>query len=497
MAPPNALYITASLPYVNGDPHLGHALEYVQADVLARHARRRGRAVRLHSGTDDHALKNASAALDTDVGVARYIDDQGARFAALGSALNISFDDYIHTSADARHAPAVRHIWQLLERGGDVYQRDYDGLYCQGCEGFVDAAELATDGTCGEHTVAPRRVVERNWFFRLERYGETLRDAITSGRLRIEPEHRRNEVLAFLAAGVRDISVSRDATRAHGWGISVPGDPTQIIYVWLDALVNYVSALGFGPTPSHGVDYQRWWADAHTERVHVVGKGIVRFHAVYWCAFLLSAGLALPDIIFVHDYLTVDGAKIGKSLGNGVDPFALVHAFGTDAVRWWLLREVPRVGDADFTIDGVVGASDRDLANGIGNLVQRVTKLASLVPHLPLDELVCARIANADDVADRVDRAVERFDFRAAVAVLLAVVADANRWLEHAAPWTISDTLERAAAIAPALHAARIVASELSPFLPDLAERAVERLAGPTPGEPLVGKLGLRVPSLR
>jgi len=238
----------------------------------------------------------------------------------------------------------VERLWHACAASGDLYRRLYEGLYCAGCEQFYTEAELP-GGRCAEHGIVPERVAEENWFFRLSRYEGRLHDEIASGRVRIEPAGRRNEVLAFITAGLADFSVSRSASRAHGWGIRVPGDPGQVVYVWWDALGNYVTALGYG---SGGAELRRWWTGAG-RRIHLLGKGVLRFHAVYWPAMLLSAGLPLPTDLLVHDYLTIGGRKISKSGGGTVDPAELACRYGTDPVRWWLLREVPRVGDADFT----------------------------------------------------------------------------------------------------------------------------------------------------
>ncbi|MGL5830469.1 MAG: class I tRNA ligase family protein [Angustibacter sp.] len=226
-------------------------------------------------------------------------------------------------------------------RGG--YRKHYSGLYCVGCEQFYAESELS-EGRCPEHLTEPQEVREENWFFRLSRYQDRLLKLIESGQLRIEPPSRRNEVLGFIRQGLQDFSISRSMERAHGWGISVPDDPEQVIYVWWDALGNYITALDYG---NDGDTYRAWWAES-TTRTHIIGKGILRFHAVYWPAMLMSAGQPLPTEIFVHDYLTVDGRKLGKSLGNAIDPVGIVDAYGVDALRWWLVREVPRIGDADF-----------------------------------------------------------------------------------------------------------------------------------------------------
>src|SRR6266700_2694951 len=361
------VYITTTIPYVNARPHLGHALEFVQADVLARHYRRRGNLVRFQTGTDDNSLKNVLAAEAAGVRVQDFVDANAAAFVALVGPLSLSVDDVIRTSGDPRHRAGVERLWQACADAGDLYRKFYEGLYCVGCEAFYAASEL-DGGRCPEHGVRPRLVAEENWFFRLSRYEGRLRDEITAGRLRIEPAGRRNEVLGFIAGGLADFSVSRSTARAHGWGIPVPGDPGQVIYVWWDALGNYVTALGYGTDEAN---LHRWWTGAG-RRIHVLGKGVLRFHAVYWPAILASAGLPLPTEILVHDYLTVEGRKISKSAGTPVDPAALAADYGTDALRWWLLRDVPRIGDTDFTRERLVSRVNDELVNGIGNLVNRV-----------------------------------------------------------------------------------------------------------------------------
>ncbi len=372
------LYLSTTIPYVNSRAHVGHALELVQADVLARHHRRIGDEVRLQSGTDDNSLKNVLAAQAEGISTRELVNRNAGEFAALREHLSLSFDDFIRTSSDPRHRPGVERLWRACQASGDLYRRAYQGLYCVGCEQFYPEAELA-GGNCPEHGTPPQLVEEENWFFRLSKYAGQLTEEITSGRLRIEPASRRNEVLGFIASGLADFSASRSVQRARGWGIEVPGDPSQVIYVWWDALGNYVTSLNFGAEGARGADYRRWWTDAD-RRVHVVGKGVLRFHAVYWPAILLSAGQPLPTEIFVHDYLTVDGAKISKSAAGGLasdnDPVVLADRYGTDALRWWLVRDVPRTGDTDFTVGKLIARANDDLANGLGNLVNRVVSLA-------------------------------------------------------------------------------------------------------------------------
>jgi methionyl-tRNA synthetase len=310
-------YLTVAIPYVNAAPHLGYAYELVLADIAARARRTDAEgSVRLLGGTDDYSLKNVLAAEAAAVPTGEFVAAHAARFAGLAEPLAISFDDFIQTSSDARHAPAVTRLWQRVAERGDLYRRSYQGRYCVGCEQFYADAELV-DGRCPEHATPAELVEEDNWFFRLSAYSEHLEAAITSGELAITPDAYRAETLAFVRAGLDDISVSRSARRARGWGIPVPGDTDQVIYVWFDALGNYLSALGYATPAAPG--YQRWWAGSG-ERIHVIGKGILRFHAIYWPAFLASAGEAAPTRIHVHPYLRVDGAKVSKSAGATLDP---------------------------------------------------------------------------------------------------------------------------------------------------------------------------------
>jgi methionyl-tRNA synthetase len=493
----NPYYVTTATPYVNAAPHLGHALEFVQADVLARHRRLRSQPVRFLSGTDDHALKNVLAARNAGEPVADYVNSAADRFQALQGLLDLSCDDYLRTSSDPRHRPGVDYLWQRCAQAGDFYQHTYTGLYCVGCEQFYEP-EALVDGACPEHGTEPEQVTETNWFFRLSRYRDQIEDAITSGALTINPPQKRNEVIALLDKGLRDFSVSRPAVRAGGWGIPVPGDPSQVIYVWWDALTNYLTALG---VDRHAEDYAFWWA-GDGERVHVIGKGITRFHAVYWIGLLLSAGQPLPTTIHVHDYVTVSGAKLSKSTGNVVDPVDLVHAYGTDALRWWITREVPLLGDTEFTSARLIQAYNTDLANGIGNLANRTVTLLHKYyeGRLHLDgepvigpdwdsvglDTACAALPST------IDAALRTADFRSATAHLVAIVGLANQLLNAAEPWKV---LRNTAGEKPLVHhllsrvaqTCRTISTELTPFCPAGAARLAsqlgdsDRLAAPEP----------------
>ena len=498
-------YITTTIPYVNARPHLGHALELVQADVLARYRRCRGERVRFQAGTDDNSLKNVLAAEAAGVGVQEFVNASGAAFTGLAGPLSLSVDDVIRTSSDPRHRPGVERLWRACAASGDLYRRQYEGLYCVGCEQFYPQAELA-GGRCPDHGTVPELVAEENWFFRLSRYAAPLRGLIGDGTIRVEPAGRRNEALALIDGGLADFSVSRSTERARGWGIPVPGDPGQVIYVWWDGLGSYLTALDYA---GDGADFARWWTGA-SRRVHLLGKGVLRFHAVYWPAMLLSAGEAVPTDIVVHGYLTDNGRKISKSRGAAADPYHLAAAYGTDAVRWWLLREVPRGADADFTIDRLVRRANDELANGFGNLVSRVTAMirryhGGHVPSVPAAPDPAAPDPAAPDAvalgaaalgAAALDAAVanapaaiagalDDFDFRRATDAVWRIADEANRYVNRARPWELGRagrSAELTAVLSALLRACQAIGTQLAPFLPDAAARISRQCAPDTAG---------------
>src|SRR5215510_10652630 len=377
-----SFYVTTAIPYVNAEPHLGFALELVQADALARYHRLCGDDTWFLTGTDENSLTNVLAAEREGMPVCALVDRNAGVFRDLARALCISHDDFIRTAADPRHREGVERLWKACVASGDVYRRAYRGLYCVRCEQFYAPDELV-EGRCPDHDLAPEAVEEENYFFRLSRYAEPLRVLLATRALRVVPESRHREVETFVARGLADFSISRTRARARGWGIPVPGDPEQVVYVWFDALANYITALGYGDNAAR---YRRVWVD-NPQRVHVIGKNILRFHAVYWPAMLLSAGVPLPSHLLVHGFLTNEGRRMSKTLGTGVAPTPLVDSWGVDAVRYWLLREVPPTGDADYTEAGFARAYAADLADQLGNLVQRTVSMvrryrAGVVPNL-------------------------------------------------------------------------------------------------------------------
>lgn len=468
-------FLSTAIPYVNGSPHIGHAQEFVIADALARHRRRSGTDVHFQSGTDDNSLKNARAAEEQDVAPATLVAHYAAEFQSLATALDVHFDDFVRTSADSRHAPAVVRLWKACEAAGDLDLRTYRGLYCTGCEQFFSDGEFP-DNRCPEHSTPLEDVQEDNYFFRASRYGTAIRQAIESNSLRIEPEERRREVLRFLAGGLRDFSVSRKASRARQWGIAVPGDESQVIYVWFDALANYVSTLGYA---TEATSLERYWNGAH-RRTHVIGKGVLRFHAAYWPALLLSAGLPLPTEILAHGYVTLEGRKVGKSLGNAVAARGLVERYGSDAFRYYVLRHLHTTADSDFSEDLLVAAHDNDLADQFGNLLRR--SLALVVRDFGGRIPEPGASTDAEDALRReADRALaqhtaafEHFDLNEAAAAPLRLIAAANRYFDRLAPWTLQKLGDRqrlATVLFTTLEATWRAAWLLAPIIPNAAAR--------------------------
>ena len=486
------LFLSTAIPYVNAAPHVGHALELLIGDALARHHRQRGRDVWFTGGTDDHSAKNARAAELRGISTQQLVSEHGATFQRLHAALGVELNAYVHTSSDPRHAAAVLALWRCCQDAGDLYTKAYEGLYCSGCEAFLQETDLR-EGHCPAHRVRPDWVSETNWFFRLSRYQGQLLAALESGALRVAPLERRNEVLGFVQGGLVDFSVSRSRTRARSWGIAVPGDPSQVIYVWFDALANYLTTLGF---PNDSPRLTRFWLNAESERAHLIGKDISRFHAVYWPAILASAGVRLPTTINVHGFVTLNGEKIGKSLGNAVDPFALLERYGESAVRFYFLRHLHTTKDSDFKVERLREAHDSELAGKLGNLLQRVVAVALRHPQL---ELHAGESASSDDrelsaAAERslaeVTRAVDDFALHDAISAIFELVAAANRYADAQQPWTLSRKAlaletpdESSAVLAQLAHVLwhlcetlRVSAVLLAPFLPRAALGILERL---------------------
>jgi len=460
-------YITAAIPYVNAKPHIGHALEFTQTDVVRRYHKLLGEDSISLSGGDENALKNVQAAEEAGVPAQDFVDKNTELFRLLAIALNAEFD-YWQKGSDKKHHESAQKLWKLCEK--DIYKKKYEGLYCVGCETFYSPEELNENGECYEHPGKKlERVSEENYFFKLSKYQDNLIDLIKSDQLKIVPATRKNEILSFLNQPLQDISISRTNERAKNWGVPVPGDPKQRIYVWFDALNIYQSGIGFGWDEDK---YNKYWpAD-----VHAIGKGITRFHAVYWPAFLLSAGRKLPKTIFVHGYLTVNGQKMSKSLGNVVDPNEFIEKYGVDTLRYYLLAKVSPFTDGDFSEEKLKDAYNADLANGLGNLVARVAKLCENAG------------VSIEQTKPRLKRPVEeylqKYDFSRALNYIWGRdVKWGIRWLDQLInekkPWGIDDKKGLELSLNLFVSNIRDIAYNLRPFLPETAEKIEKQFKGP------------------
>lgn len=468
------LFVSTAIPYVNAAPHLGFAWELVLADAIARKARQDGRDVFFLTGTDDNAISNVRAAEAAGQPVADLVAENSSTYGSLKDVLDVSWDDFIRTSKDPRHLEGAPWFFERARDNGDIYKKFYRGRYCVGCEAFVRSTDLV-DGRCPDHRTEPEVVEEENYFFRLSKYGPYLREIIEEGRLRIEPAFRANEILAWLDDGLEDISISRSVERTSGWGIGVPGDPRQTLYVWFDALTNYVNALGGGGSEK----FERFWASG--EVVHVIGKNIVRQHALFWPAILKSAGLRLPDVLVIHGFITNQGRKLSKSTGNVIDPTEIAADFGADVLRYFLLSGTYD-GDISYSDEVLIRARD-GLANGLGNLLSRTVALierhcGSTVPAPgdagPAEHELRRRAEEAIEEAAKADLRPSR-----ALAAIDDLVSQANRYIVEVAPWD-QQVAEPGYPLETALfHLAetlRIAGWGLEPYLPTTSKRIASQL---------------------
>jgi len=463
-------YITSAIPYVNAKPHIGHAQEFIQADVIARFHRLAGDDVCYLTGSDENALKNVQAAQNSGVDIQTFVDTNAKLFQTLLEKLAISVDVFQKGSDREKHFLSSQKLWNLCRDHGDIYRKEYSGLYCVGCEVFYEKEELNKNGECFEHPGKQLEMVtETNYFFRLSHYQKQLINLINSDTVHIVPEFRKNETLSFLKQGLKDISISRTSKRAKDWGVPVPEDNSQRMYVWFDALNIYQSGIGFGWDEKA---YEKWWpAD-----VHIIGKGIIRFHAVYWLAFLLSARLAIPKQLFVHGYITVNGQKMSKTIGNVTDPVMLIDLYGVDPVRYYLLREIPSYQDGDYSEHRFKELYNADLANGLGNLVSRVAKLAERFGEF---QITSFRPSWYKEVIE----ALNEFRFDQALSVIWIKIAALDRFINDEKPWTfdVASSEEKELLAAFLLHASTElveIAYNLSPFLPETARNIRKQFTG-------------------
>ena len=466
----DVFYLTTPIYYPNDVPHIGHGYTSVAADFIARYHRLRGERVFHLTGTDDHGLKLQRAAEEAGVSPQAWVDDMEPKWRDVWARLGIAYDDYIRTT-EPRHAEAVRRLLVAIHGNGrdDIYLGTYEGLYCVSCEAYYTEDELV-DGLCPVHARPVERLSEENYFFRLSAYGDRLLEHYERTPTAIEPETRRNEILSLIRTGLRDFSISRTN---FDWGISLPWDPEHVCYVWFDALTNYITAAGYGV--DDGRFSEMWPAD-----IHVVGKDIVRFHAVYWPAMLMAAGLEPPTQVWAHGYLTVGGQKMSKTNATGIHPFELIDHFGVDSYRYYFLREIQFGQDGNFSWESMVDRHNADLANGLGNLASRVlamlgSNFGGVVPEPTGDGAEGDLPKVVADAASRMDRAMDEVALSQAVAAAWDIVARANGYLVEREPWKVAKDDGRRDELASVLYAAaetlRILAVLLSPVMPAAAER--------------------------
>ncbi len=463
-------YITTSIPYVNDQPHIGHALELVQADTLARFFRKEKNVeIYFLTGTDDNAIKNVEAAQKLGLSTQELVNKNSEAFLKLKNpeALNLSYDQFIKTSSE-KHKKGAKKFWETCKKG-DIYSRDYEGLYCTGCETFYKDGELENN-FCPIHKKELEKVKEKNWFFKLKSYEKSLQNLIEKDEIKIYPEYRKTEILNFIKKGLEDISISRPRERTKSWGIPVPNDVSQIMYVWFDALTNYITALDF---ESKGELFLKFWLN-NENKYHVIGKDIVKFHALYWPAMLLSAGLPLPNKIFVHGFINIEGQKMSKSLGNVIDPFELVEKWGTDAVRYYLLREIPTFDDGDYSEHRMEEVYNSDLANELGNLLSRITQLC--------EENKVSFVERVNEIPFLAEQGgfsvhMGRFEFNLALEQLWIEIKNLNVEVNKKEPWKLSQD-KATPLLKHWLQRIRNIAFALKPFLPETAEKILKSTQG-------------------
>jgi methionyl-tRNA synthetase len=460
-------YVTTTLPYVNAEPHLGFALEIVQADVLARYHRAKGETVFFNTGTDEHGLKIYRKALEAKQDPQAYVDSYAARFETLKDALNLSYTNFIRTT-DLSHVRAAQAFWRRCLAQGDIYKKNYRVKYCVGCELEKTESEL-TDGRCAVHPNQELEIIEEeNYFFRFSKYQEALRELYRTQENFVMPRGRLTEIRSFAERGFEDFSISRLKAKMP-WGVPVPDDADHVMYVWFDALVNYISTLGW---PDEAEDFEQFWVNGKT--LQVAGKDNLRQQSAMWQAMLFSAGLKPTDQIFIHGFVTHDGVKMSKSIGNVVDPVALVGEYGTDAVRYYLLRGMHPSEDSDYTREKFVTLYNADLANGLGNLVQRVTTLAEKASLTDISLAKAVFEPKVQEVKKRVGEALKAFEFNRALEAIWELVASGDSYVNGTKVWSLAGK-EQEVVLADLSSLILNIANLLELFLPATAVQILSR----------------------
>lgn len=479
-------FITTPIYYVNSVPHIGHAYTTIALDILARYKRQQGADVHFLTGTDEHGANIEKSAAAKGVSPKEWTDDVSAQYRAMWKELNISYDDFIRTT-DPKHEHVVQAVFEKLLKQGDIYKGSYSGKYCLSCEQYYDESEMLEGGLCPVHKRPLTEVHEETYFFKLSKYQDALLKFYADNPDFLSPKFRANEIINFVKGGLRDLSVSRTKVK---WGVTVPSDPAHTVYVWFDALINYISATGAGTVlcedkKEHEDHLKKLGAEKFEDfwpaDLHLVGKEIFRFHAVIWPAMLMALGLPLPKKVFAHGWWTVEGEKMSKSLGNVVNPVELAHQYGTDPVRAFLFREVPFGQDGDFSMTSFKNRYNSDLANNIGNLLSRTLNMAAKnVGDLPEQAGEGTQtLARAQETEKTIDGFYKELAFDKVLESIYAFAGDLNKLVDEKKPWELAKT-DKAAAAAVLLELVcglRFIAKWTEPFMPTVAEEMQRRLA--------------------
>jgi methionyl-tRNA synthetase len=480
MAEKEPYYITTAIAYPNGPPHIGHAYEVIATDAIARFMRLDGYDVFFLTGTDEHGSKMVQTAAREKLTPRELVARNVPRFQAMVKKLNCSNDDYIRTT-EPRHYRSSEAIWSRMQEAGDIYRDKYAGWYSVRDEAYYDESETRVDDKgvrLGPQGTPVEWVEEESYFFRLSKYADKLLDLYAKHPDFVLPKERMNEVASFVRGGLQDLSISRTT---FDWGVPVPGDPKHVMYVWVDALTNYITGVGYPDTES--AKFKRYWP----ANLHVIGKDIVRFHAVYWPAFLMSAGIALPKRVFSHGFLFNRGEKMSKSVGNVIDPFALADAYGVDQFRYFVLREVPFGQDGNYSHEAIVNRINADLANDLGNLAQRSLTMVArqFGGALPKPGAFSANdeaiLAATDAMIGKAREAMATQQLHIVLNSVWAVVADANRYFAGEAPWALAktDPQRQGTILYVTAEVLRQVAILAQPFMPDSAGKLLDLLGVP------------------
>ncbi|OGQ47841.1 MAG: hypothetical protein A3I09_02535 [Deltaproteobacteria bacterium RIFCSPLOWO2_02_FULL_47_10] len=459
-------YITTAIDYVNSLPHIGTAYEKIGADVLARWLRCEGYDVHFQMGNDEHSTNVIKTATAQGLPPKKYCDEMRKKFDGVWKKLNVSYDDFIQTS-EPRHIRGVQELFQKIHDNGDIFKSHYEGWYCESCEAYYTEKDLV-GGVCPNHKAKPKWIKEENWFFALSKYQDKILKHIEKNPGFIEPEGRRNEVLGIIKGGLQDISVSREGAE---WGIPVPFDKGHSVYVWFDALANYITAVGYGTKK-----FKKWWpAD-----VHVIGKDIIRFHCVIWPAMLMSAGIPLPKTVFAHGFVYLKGEKMSKTLGNVVTPLDVIDKYGADSLRYYLMRSSPFGRDADFTWENFIERYNADLANGIGNLVARTRGMieryfeGKIPSSKPDEELYRSITEIKPKIATALDYTNGELQFHSALATIMDGVSAVDKYINENLPWELAkkgDTKKLAHVLGNVYRSIETISELLFPFIPEATEK--------------------------